>query len=219
MRLYPSMMCVPPDKTKLLCGIFAEEGMAGLHIDIMDGTFVPNFTLGTDYCRYLHEISPLPLDIHLMIDRPEDKLSFFPIKEGDMVSVHAESTPHLMRAVNRIRERGAKPYAAINPATPIADVFEVLPYVEGVLIMTVNPGFAGQRLIGSMSDKVKRMRRLMDDYGFQSKPIEVDGNISPENLKLLKEAGAGAFVIGSSGFDSGSETDEIRRSLRVLSEI
>ena len=83
----------------------------------------------------------------------------------------------------------------------------------------VNPGFAGQRLIGSMTDKVKRMRRLMDDYGFQSKPIEVDGNISRENLRLLKEAGAGAFVIGSSGFDSSSDADEIRRSLRVLSEI
>lgn len=89
-RLYPSMMCVKPDDTRRYCEIFKENGIAGLHIDIMDGSFVPNFTLGTDYCRYLREISPLPLDIHLMIDKPEDKIKWFPIREGDIVSVHAE---------------------------------------------------------------------------------------------------------------------------------
>ena len=82
-RLYPSMMCVKPDDTRRYCEIFKENGIAGLHIDIMDGSFVPNFTLGTDYCRYLREISPLPLDIHLMIDKPEDKIKWFPIREGD----------------------------------------------------------------------------------------------------------------------------------------
>ena len=126
-RLYPSMMCVKPDDTRRYCEIFKENGIAGLHIDIMDGSFVPNFTLGTDYCRYLREISPLPLDIHLMIDKPEDKIKWFPIREGDIVSVHAESTNHLCRAMDRIREAGGLPYVAINPATPLAAIEEALP--------------------------------------------------------------------------------------------
>lgn len=203
-RLYPSMMCVKPDDTRKYCEIFEKSGIAGLHIDIMDGSFVPNFTLGTDYCRYLHEISPLPLDIHLMIDKPEDKIKWFPIREGDIVSVHAESTNHLCRSMDRIREAGGLPYVAINPATPLAAIEEVLPLAAGFLIMTINPGFAGQKLIEPMMDKVARARQLFISAGYPEMPLETDGNVSAENLLRLKAAGADMFVIGSSGFLNAS---------------
>ncbi|MGM9663871.1 MAG: ribulose-phosphate 3-epimerase [Eubacteriales bacterium] len=203
-RLYPSMMCVNPDDTREYCRIFEENGIAGLHIDIMDGSFVPNFTLGTDYCRYLHEITPLPLDIHLMIDRPEDKIKWFPIKEGDIVSVHAESTNHLCRAMDRIRDAGGLPYVAINPATPLSAIEEVLPLAEGILVMTINPGFAGQKLIEPMIDKVARTRQLFISAGYPEMPLEIDGNVSAPNLLRLKAAGADMFVIGSSGFLNSS---------------
>ena len=207
-RLYPSMMCVNPDDTRAYCRIFEENGIAGLHIDIMDGSFVPNFTLGTDYCRYLHEITPLPLDIHLMIDRPEDKIKWFPIKEGDIVSVHAESTNHLCRAMDRIRDAGGLPYVAINPATPLSTIEEVLPLAEGILVMTINPGFAGQKLIEPMIDKVVRTRQLFISAGYPEMPLEIDGNVSAPNLIRLKAAGADMFVIGSSGFLNSSCSKE-----------
>ncbi len=203
-KLYPSMMCVSPDDTKNYCRIFEEKGIAGLHIDIMDGSFVPNFTLGTDYCRYLHEITDLPLDIHLMIDKPEDKIKWFPLREGDIVSVHAESTKHLCRAIDRIRDAGALPLAAINPATPLCALEEVLPFVYGILIMTINPGFAGQKIIEPAIEKAARARKMLINAGYPDMPIETDGNISEENLVKLKAAGVDMFVIGSSGFLSAS---------------
>lgn len=208
-KLYPSMMCVSPDDTKKYCRIFEEKGIAGLHIDIMDGSFVPNFTLGTDYCRYLHEITSLPLDIHLMIDRPEDKIKWFPVREGDIVSVHAESTKHLCRAMDRIRDAGALPFAAINPATPLCALEEILPLAAGLLIMTINPGFAGQKMITPMIDKVARARKMAINAGYPDMPIEIDGNVSAENLVKLKAAGADMFVIGTSGFLSPSCRENI----------
>ena len=217
--LYPSMMCVKPAQTETICRIFEETGIAGLHIDIMDGSFVPNFTLGTDYCRYLHAASSLPLDIHLMIDRPEDKLTWFPIQEGDIVSIHAESTNHLGRAVERVRALGGIPYAAINPATPISAVEDILPALGGVLVMTVNPGFAGQKLIDYTIPKIARLRRMLEDAGFPGMPIEVDGNVSAPNLVRMKAAGADSFVIGSSGFLKTSDPDTIRSGIREFAEL
>ena len=214
--LYPSMMCVKPADVNRICGIFEETGIAGLHIDIMDGSFVPNFTLGVDYCRYLHEITALPLDIHLMIDRPEEKLAWFPVREGDMVSVHAESTRHLGRAVECIRKLGGLPYVAINPATPISAVEDILPELAGVLVMTVNPGFAGQKLIAYTLPKIRRLRDRMDDCGFEGLSIEVDGNVSAEHLVQMKQAGADRFVIGTSGFLKNQAEDELRRDIAAF---
>lgn len=198
-RIFPSMMCVMPDMTRQYCRIFEETGIAGLHIDIMDGSFVPNFALGIDYCRALREMTNLKLDLHLMIDRPEDKISWFPIKPGDIVSIHVESTNHFDRAAERVRDAGGIPFAALNPATPTALVEELLPAVDGLLVMCVNPGFAGQKLIGYTIEKISRLRGLADSIGRDLR-IETDGNVSETNLKLMKAAGADCFVVGSSGF-------------------
>lgn len=207
-RLCPSMMCVRPSDTAGMCRVFEENGITALHVDIMDGSFVPNFTLGTDYCRYLHEISTLPLDIHMMVDRPEDKLDWFPIKDGDYVSIHTESTNHLGRAAERVRAKGGIPLAAINPATPVSVLNDILPALGGVLIMTVNPGFAGQKLCEYTLGKISALREMTD------LPIEVDGNVSAENLVRMKNAGANMFVVGTSGFLRGEIGEKLREDIK-----
>lgn len=208
------MMCVEPSLTRDYCEIFEKNEIAGLHVDIMDGSFVPNFTLGTDYCRYLHDISSLPLDIHLMVERPEEKLSWFPIKKGDIVSIHVESTRHLDRAVEKVRELGGIPYAALNPATPLSAIEDILPRLGGVLVMTVNPGFAGQKLVEYTVKKVERLRDLLRAIDLSELPIEVDGNVSPSNLVRLKEAGADSFVIGTSGFLKKQPIEEVTAGIK-----
>lgn len=197
-KISPSMMCANLLDVFPTVKAFEECGTEYLHIDIMDGSFVPNFTLGTDFIKVLKKNTSIPLDIHMMVDDPEKKLDWFCFGEGDYVSVHVESTKHLHRALSLIREKGAKPMVALNPATPISSVEEVFDYVDGILIMSVNPGFSGQKLVKSSLDKIKRLRTLLDEKGYTHVEIEVDGNVSFENAKLMKEAGANIFVAGTS---------------------
>ncbi|MBQ8508522.1 MAG: ribulose-phosphate 3-epimerase [Clostridia bacterium] len=205
----PSMMCVDPAKLCETLDVFEKNGIGGLHIDVMDGHFVPNLQLGTDYCRHLHRLSKLPLDFHLMITEPEDKIAWFPIQEGDWVSVHAESTNHLQRTFDRILAAGGKPMVALNPATPLCMAEEVLEQAAGVLLMTVSPGYAGQKLVESTIGKISRLRKMLDERGLNHVRIEVDGNVSPANLVRMDAAGADMYVIGSSGFLKSSDADEI----------
>jgi len=195
------MMCADFLNLEKSLRVFEELGIEYLHIDIMDGSFVPNFTLGTDYVRKLKKATSIPVDIHLMINRPEDKLEWFDFGKGDFVSFHYEATNHVHRTIQRIRLRGGKPMLALNPATPLCVLEDVIVDLAGVLIMTVNPGFAGQSLIPQTIDKVKRLKRLYPEV-----MIEVDGNVSFENAKLLKSAGADIFVAGSSSIFAENES-------------
>ncbi len=197
-KISPSMMCADIAKISAIINDFERTGVEYLHIDIMDGSFVPNFTLGTDYCKALKKITKIPLDIHMMVNDPESKLSWFPIEEGDYVSVHLESTKHLQKALSQIRERGGKPMVALNPATPICMLESVLEDIDGVLLMTVNPGFAGQKLVESTLKKIAQLRKYLDENGYERVEIEVDGNVSFENAKRMKAAGANIFVVGTS---------------------
>ncbi len=197
-KISPSMMCADILSLKETLEIFENCGIEYLHIDIMDGHFVPNFTLGTDYCKSLKKICNIPLDIHLMIERPEEKLSWFSFGEGDIVSVHTESTPHLQKALAGIKNAGAKAFAVLNPSTPVNVLDYVLNDIDGVTIMTVNPGFAGQKAIPSCISKIRDLRAYLDGRGFGDIEIEVDGNVSFENAVEMKEAGANIFVAGTS---------------------
>lgn len=179
-----------------------------LHIDIMDGVYVPNYTLGTDFVKRLHVATDIPLDLHLMINEPTEKLDWFELCEGDYVSVHYESCTHIQCALNLIRERGAKPMLALNPGTPLTVLEELMPYIDGVLIMTVNPGFSGQKLVTSTLGKITRCREMLDRNGYMGVDIECDGNVSFENAKLMKEAGANIFVAGTSSLYSKADTLE-----------
>ncbi|MGN0802011.1 MAG: ribulose-phosphate 3-epimerase [Candidatus Faecivicinus sp.] len=196
------------------------SGVELLHADVMDGEFVPNLMLGTESIRQLRRLGGLPLDIHLMIERPEDKLGWFDIQPGEYVSVHAESTRHLQRALARIRELGARPVAALNPGTPLCMVEDVLPDVEAVLLMTVNPGYAGQALVPQTIGKIARLRRMLDDAGLPEVRIEVDGNVSFENGVKMRAAGADMLVCGTSSiFRRGADVQQnVRRFRELLGE-
>lgn len=198
-KLSPSMMCADIFRLEETLAVFEATGVEYLHIDIMDGSFVPNFTLGTDYCRRLKEKTKIPLDVHLMIDEPERKLGWFPVGPGDMVSVHAESTKHLHKALAAIRETGAAPWAAVNPGTPFSVLTPVLEEIAGVLVMTVNPGFAGQKMIPATLKKIAEARSYLDANGLSHVGIETDGNVSLPNAEKMRAAGADLFVAGTAG--------------------
>lgn len=205
----PSMMCIShwTDASGLI-NTLAQQGVEYLHMDVMDGVFVQNLMLGTECIKHIRKISPIPLDIHLMIEQPEEKLGWFDIQPGEFVSVHAESTRHLQRALARVREFGAKPMVALNPATPLVMAEDVLDDVDAVLLMTVNPGFAGQKLVPQTLGKITRLRQLLDQFGKQHVRIEVDGNVSFENAVRMRAAGADMFVCGTSSIFSKSGTME-----------
>ena len=205
-------MCASLCDTENTLRIFEENSVEYLHIDIMDGSFVPNFTLGTDYCREMKRLCNIPLDIHLMIDRPEEKLDWFPIGVGDIVSIHTESTAHLHKALSVIKECGAMAFAAINPGTPISSIEAVADICDGFLVMTVNPGFAGQKMIPSTLTKITKLRGL-----YPEKHIEVDGNVSFENAVKMKSAGANIFVGGTSSiFSRDGDINSNIKKMRAL---
>lgn len=175
-----------------------DSGVEYLHCDIMDGHFVPNLMLSTEQVKAFKAHGQMKLDIHMMVNFPENMLAWFQMGPGDIVSIHYESTPHVQRVLDLIKKTGATPALAINPSTPLECVRELLPDIGMLLIMTVNPGFAAQKLVPQTLDKVSRARRMMDDLGYPDILIEVDGNCSYENLPRMSKAGADLFVLGSS---------------------
>lgn len=197
--LAPSMMCINAWKDgQAVINTLEANGIELLHADVMDGHFVSNLMLGTDAIKHLRQSSSIPLDIHLMVEEPERMLDFFDIQPGEYVSVHAESTRHLQRVLAQIRSLGAHPLVALNPATPLTMLEDVLPDLDGVLVMTVNPGFAGQKLVPQTLEKITRLRRLLNAANRQDAVIEVDGNVSFENAVKMRRAGADIFVGGTS---------------------
>lgn len=197
-KISVSVMCADPFSLDKAITDFENSGIELIHIDIMDGHFVPNITLGTDYIKAVRGRTDIPLDIHLMIENPEQRIDWFEFRENDMVSVHYESTRHLQKVLAAIRTRGAKAFVALNPATPLNVLDALWEEIDGVLLMTVNPGFAGQKLIPSTLKKIRALRDYLDKNGYSHINIEVDGNVSFENAKKMSEAGADIFVAGTS---------------------
>ncbi len=177
-----------------------ERGGAGLiHLDIMDGHFVPNISFGPDISRQIGKATSLPLDCHLMIANPESFVDEFARIGAHYITVQAETTNHLDRILNRIRELGAKPAVSINPATPIESVRWVLDVVDMVLVMSVNPGFGGQSLIPYTLEKIRALRAMKPELD-----IEIDGGVKMSNILEAKNAGANVFVVGSAIFKTES---------------
>jgi ribulose-phosphate 3-epimerase len=196
----------------------AEAGGADLiHVDVMDGRFVPNITVGPLVVEAVRRVTRLPVDAHLMIVEPERYVEAFAKAGADIVSVHAEVSPHLHRTLQAIRAAGAKPAVALNPATPLSALEYVLGDCEMVLVMTVNPGFGGQKFIQACTDKVRRLREMANARQ-QPLDIEVDGGIKPETVGAVAAAGANVLVAGTAVFgakDYGQAIRAIRENARA----
>ena len=193
------------------CVAAAERGGADLvHVDVMDGHFVPNLTVGPPVVRALKRVARVPLDVHLMIDDPDRYIPAFVEAGAGLISVHVEVLPHLHRTLGLIKSLGAQAGAVLNPSTPVGCLEEVAADVDFVLIMTVNPGFGGQAFIPRSTSKVRAMRALLDEAG-NAAPIEVDGGIDEHNIGQLVAAGADWIVAGTSVFGSDDAEASTRR--------
>lgn len=206
-KISASMMCADLVNLKETIKVFEEQGVEYLHIDVMDGEFVPNFGLGVDYIRGLRGLTNIPLDLHLMVKDPEYKLQWIGIKESDIVSIHYESTYQVQRALDWLASFKCKRFLAINPATPIYVLEEVLDYIDGINLLMVNPGFAGQKIVPSTLKKAERIQAFLKERGREDIIIEVDGNITPENGNKLRKLGASIFVAGTSSIFKGDVAD------------
>jgi ribulose-phosphate 3-epimerase len=189
----------------------AEAGGADwIHVDVMDGHFVPNITIGVPVVRSIRPITKLPLDVHLMIERPDDFIDAFAKAGSDYITVHAEAATHLQRTLSHIRSIGKKAGVALNPATPESVLEYVLADIDLVLVMTVNPGFGGQKFISEVVPKITRIRKMFDDAGFKDVLISVDGGINDDTAARVVKAGANVLVAGNSVYGAASVEDAIK---------
>ena len=195
----------------------AEAARAGadyIHVDVMDGHFVPNITIGAPVVASIRTVTSLPLDVHLMIEQPEQYISEFVKAGADIITVHVEASPQLYGAIQLIRELGVKAGVSINPPTPLSAVEEFIPHVDLILIMSVNPGFGGQSFIPITLAKIATMRRILDDRGLSAE-LEVDGGITAGNAPTIVKAGANVLVAGNSIFRA---EEGVSRALQRLRE-
>jgi ribulose-phosphate 3-epimerase len=213
-RIAPSILSA--DFGRLAEDVRAAEdaGADWIHVDVMDGHFVPNLTLGPPIVAAVRSATSLPVDVHLMIERPDHLLGAFADAGADVLTVHQETCPHLHRTVERIRELGVRPGVAVNPATPVDTLAEIAPWVDLLLVMSVNPGFGGQRYIPSSTDKILRTRGLLQRIGRGDVEVEVDGGIDAKTAGPTAGAGASVLVAGSAVYGSPEGVAAAIRALR-----
>ena len=193
----------------------AERGGGTIvHVDVMDGHFVPNITFGPPVVEAVRRVTKLPLDCHLMIEDPDKFIPDFAAAGADMISVHVEVCRHLNRTLQLIADQGVQPAVVLNPATPVEIVFEVLPMVHHVLVMSVNPGFGGQKFLPRSLDRIAHLRRLRHELGLNYR-IEVDGGVADDTVEQVVRAGADMLVAGSAVFAEGKTEENARELLRI----
>ncbi len=212
-KLAPSILSADFSRLGEEVAAATAAGADYIHVDVMDGHFVPNITIGPLVVEAVRRSTKLPLDVHLMISQPDLYLQDFIEAGADIIGVHVEILPHLHRTIERIKELGAKASVTLNPATPLVTVDHILNQVDQVLIMTVNPGFGGQKFIEAVIPKIRSLRRIIDERGLAVE-LEVDGGINAETIGAVARAGADVFVTGSAVFS----TPDYGETLRLLRE-
>ena len=185
-----------------------------IHIDVMDGHFVPNITVGPLIFKAVRDVTSLPLDVHLMIETPDRYVEDFIAAGADILTVHVETCPHLHRTVQQVKELGCRAGVTLNPSTPLSTLEEILAYVDLVLVMTVNPGFGGQSFIAEMLSKISRVRVMLDELDSRAE-LEVDGGVDSRTAPLVVGAGADVLVAGSAIFGSAEGIAEAVARLRA----
>ena len=213
-EIAPSILSA--DFTRLGEDIKAIEkgGATVLHFDVMDGRFVPNITVGLPVLKSVRKFTEMTIDCHLMIVEPSRYAVEFVKAGANMVSVHVEADVHLQRTLTAIREAGGQAGVAINPATPLSSLEEALPYSDFILLMSVNPGFGGQKFIPTSVDKLRRLRQMIDERGLDTR-IEIDGGIDASNINKIVSSGAEIIVAGSAVFGKGDPTESVKELINA----
>lgn len=211
-RIAPSILSADFSKLGEEVAAIEAAGADWVHIDVMDGHFVPNLTFGAPVVSCLRKVTKMPFDVHLMVEAPQNYIADFAKAGADILTVHLETAPHLHRVIQAIKEAGLKAAVSLNPSTPLCLLEEILPELDMVLLMSVNPGFGGQAFIPSSLEKVRKLRQMLDEKGLTT-DIQVDGGVTPDNAAQLIAAGATILVAGSAVYKAPDMANAIH-SLR-----
>ncbi|WP_319402898.1 ribulose-phosphate 3-epimerase [uncultured Anaeromusa sp.] len=211
-RIAPSILSADFSKLGEEVAAIEAAGADWVHIDVMDGHFVPNLTFGAPVVSCLRKVTKMPFDVHLMVEAPQNYIADFAKAGADILTIHLETAPHLHRVIQEIKEAGLKAAVSLNPSTPLCLLEEILPDLDMVLLMSVNPGFGGQAFIPSSLEKVRKLRQMLDAKGLKT-DIQVDGGVTPDNAAQLIAAGATVLVAGSAVYKAPDMANAIH-SLR-----
>lgn len=215
-KISPSLLSANFSNIEKEIKMLEKGGAHLLHIDVMDGHFVPNITMGPFIISAIKKVSTIPLDVHLMIENPGDYVDDFIDAGADYLTVHVEATAHLHRVLQKIKARGIKAGVSLNPHTPLSAIEEVLPDLDLILIMSVNPGFGGQSFIPNTLDKLQRLQKMLKEKNAEHIEIEVDGGIKLDNIKEVSDAGCDIFVSGSGIFGAENPPEMIQKMIKTV---
>lgn len=217
-KISASLMCADPYLFQESLKTLQDGGVDYLHMDVMDGHFVQNYGLSIDFCKKIRQHTDLPFDFHLMVEEPQKLIPRLDLQEGDIVSIHYESTYYIKETLDLLKQYKSKLFVALRPETPIIILDTILDYIDGVNFLTVNPGFAGQKLVPSTIQKAQKLIPYFMERGKEILDFEADGNMSYENIALFKEFGANIFVLGTSSVFNEDMKNSIQRVKQILKD-